>query len=221
MPLLTIQSLKKRLGLSDTDDDSDLSDIVAESIAVVNAYLGYDPTGVGVTVALNPNGGRILTIPQVGPNAVATITSVHEDYGTPPTFDATTLLTAGTDYRQEREGGSALVRLNANWPAQVRREEDRLAGTIGPGCGWVQVVYTVSNAAVLAVAKRAALAEALAQWNFTNGGMGLGLVTTDSMDGASVTINTNAVQRKQTSGSPFLSPAVAAMLDPFRKLPFA
>lgn len=215
MALLTLPSLKKRLGVTDTDDDGDLTDIVTEATYAVTTFLGFDPATVGDTVTANPNGSDVLVIPKAGPTGVFTITAVYEDATQPPTFDSTTLLTAGTDYTQKRAGSPALVRLGRNWPADVRREYNRLAGTYYPSVGSVQITYTVDYSAALAAAKRAALAEALALWNVANGGMGLGAVVSDSMDGASVTINTSLWQQRK-GGTPFVSPVAAAMLDPHR-----
>lgn len=217
MALLTVPQLKKRLGLTENDDDADLADIVAGATAAVKAFLGYDPEGTSFDVELNPNGGSLLTLPDAPPSCTVTVTSVYESYGRPPVYDSTTLLTVNLDYRQEREGGSALIRVNANWPAEWRREADRLAGNISQRGGAVRVVYTVSNSLALAAAKRAAMLEALSQWNVTNGGFGLGAVTGESVDGLSETVNTSLLpQRKDAAG--LMSPVAAAVLGPFRKV---
>lgn len=216
MALLTLAALKKRLSITDTDDDADLSGVVAASIAAVESFLGYDPEVVAVTEYCNPNAGDVILLRNAPPGSPVTITSLWEDWSNPPTFDSTTLLTADTDYQQERTGSAAIRRLNRNWPVQVRREYDRLGRMLSPTTGTVKVTYTLDTANVLAVAKRAALMEAMAQWNYTTGGMGIGLVTSDSMDGASLSINTNVIQSKDTS-TLFLSPAPPVLLKSFRK----
>ncbi len=221
MAILTLQSLKKRLGVTDNDDDADLSDIVAASIALVEAYLGYDPETTAYSDRCAPTGERDLLLPSAPPNCPVTVTTVNVDTAHPPTWAAETLLVADEDYRQERAGGANLVRLNGHWPADWMRGPDRLAATLRSDVGSVRVVYVIDNTNVLAAAKRAALVEALAQYNLVNGGQGIGFVTGETVDGLSETINTSAFQagRKPNSGNPFVSPAAATWLAPFRKLP--
>lgn len=219
MALVTLSQLKAKLGITVTTYDDDLTAVIAGASALVRSYLGYDPEATGTqTEYLSPLGGELLTLRKVPPRAPVTLAAVYEDYDTPPVFDADTLLTSGTDYAQQTAGSNAIVRLNRNWHYDVRRMPDRLGRVFLPDTGTVKVTYTFDLTDHLAVAKRAALVECMAEYNATYAGAGVGLVTSDSMDGASVTINTNAktTGRKQNSADGFTSPLVAGWLDPFR-----
>lgn len=217
MALLTVASLKSELGITDNDDDADLTAIVAGAAAAVKAYLGYDPETVSITETLNPSGDTLLTLRSAPPHCPVTVTSVWEDTGRPPVWDATTLLVAGDDYTQERPGGSALVRLGRHWPFDAVRGLDRLAATVRPDVGAVRVAYTLDTSLPLAAARRAALLEAMVSWNVTNGGFGLGAVTGESVDGLSTTVNTGLLPQRKDAGG-LMSPAAAALLGPFRKI---
>lgn len=214
--LLLTPTLKLALSISTTDGDALLDIYVAAAIKRVNTFLGYDPTSTGATVVASPNAGQILTIPRVGPNSTVTVTTVHEDWTNPPTFDATTLLVAGTDYTQQAAGSSTLVRLNANWPAQVRVETDRLGGTLGPLVGTVQIIYTVDYSAVLAEAKLVALFEAMALWNRGTAGFGLGFVTGESVDGLSEKIDMQFGPARKGGNGGFSTAGAADRLDDYR-----
>lgn len=217
MALLTVPSLKKRLGITENDDDADLSDIVAGAVAAVKAFLGYDPETTSVVENLNPTGDTLLTLRSAPPFCPVTITSLWEDTSRPPTWDSTTLLEAGIDYAQERPGGSAVVRLGRHWPCDWGRAVDRLGPGVRADIGAVRVAYTLDTSLPVAAAKRAAMLEALAQWSVVNGGYGLGAVTGESVDGLSETVNTGLLpQRKDAMG--LMSPVAAAVLGPFRKI---
>ena len=222
MALVTLANLKARLGIAsgDTSRDTDLEGIIAAAEGMTRKYLGWNPEITGTQTAfLNPNAAETLTL-RTPPNCPVTVTAVYQDENRE--FTAETLLTVDEDYIQERPGSSTLIRLNRNWPYSARRMPNRLAGVFLPVIGTVKVTYTLDTTDALAVAKRACLMECMAQASLTYDGKGVGVVTTDSMDGASVTVNTNTKGsggRKQNSADGFASPLVAGMLDAFRTVP--
>ncbi len=222
MALVTLANLKARLGIAsgDTSRDTDLEGIIAAAEGMVRKYLDWNPEVTGTQTAyLNPNGAETVVI-RVPPDCPLTILTVHEDEHR--VFGADTLLTVNEDYIQERPGSPVLIRLNRNWPFSVRRMPNRLAAVLLADIGTIKVTYTMDTADALAVSKRACLYECMAQAGVTYDGKGVGVVTTDSMDGASVTVNTNTKGsggRKQNSADGFASPLVAGMLDAFRTVP--
>lgn len=233
MALVTLAELKSVLGIAsgDTSRDARLTAIIAAVAGSVSSYLSWDDdlfddvfdttdvSAVAVTEYLSPLGAEILSLRKAPPRVPVTLTSVWEARSTPPTFDAGNLLTAGTDYAQERPGGSGIVRLNRNWMYSQRRMPNRLAAVLLPLTGTVKVTYTLNATKAKAAISNAALMECMAQASLTYDGKGIGVVTTDGMDGASVTVNTNAKSssgRKANSADGFVSPAVAGMLDPWK-----
>lgn len=226
MALVTLSALKARLGIAsgDTSRDTDLEGIIAAAEGMTRKYLGYDPETTGTqTEYLAPIGAEMLTLRKTPPRAGITLTAVWEATKTPAVFDDGNLLTAGTDYTQERPGGNGIIRLNRNWLYDARRMPSRLAAVFLPETGTVKVTYTMDLTDHLAVAKRAALMECMTQARLTYKGGGMGLVTSDGMDGASVSINTSVKGnsgRKANSADGFVSPVVAGMLDPFRLIAF-
>lgn len=219
MALVTLANLKARLGIAsgDTSRDTDLDGIIAAAEGLVRKYIGWNPEISGTQTAyLNPNAAETLSL-RTPPNCPVTVLTVHEDGDRD--FDADSLLTVNEDYAQERAGSPTLIRLNKNWRYTQRRMTNRLAAVLLPEVGTVKVTFTLDTTDALAVAKRACLMECMAQASLTYDGKGIGVVTSDSMDGASVTINTSVKGnsgRKQNSADGFVSPAVAGMLDPFR-----
>jgi hypothetical protein len=227
MALVTRAALKARLGIAsgDTSKDDDLDGIIAAASGLVRSYLGYDPETTGTqTEYLAPLGAEMLTLRKTPPRAGVTLTAVWEaTTSDPPVFDNDNLLTSGTDYTQERPGGNGIIRLNRNWLYCPRKMPNRLASVNLPYVGTVKVTYTMDLTDHLAVAKRAALMECMTQARLTYKGGGMGLVTSDGMDGASVSINTSVKGnsgRKANSADGFVSPVVAGMLDAFRLIAF-
>lgn len=222
MALVTLANLKARLGIAsgDTSRDTDLEGIIAASEGMVRKYLQWNPELTGTQTAyLNPLSAETLAL-RVPPNCPVTVLTVNEDDNRD--FDAESLLTADEDYIQERTGSPVLIRLKRNWSFSARRMPSRLAAVLLPEIATVKVTYTLDTTDALAVAKRACLYECMAQAGATYDGKGIGVVTTDSMDGASVTVNTNTKSssgRKANSADGFASPLVAGMLDPFRTVP--
>lgn len=219
MALVTGAELTAALGL-DPSQSAAATLVAAASSAAVRAYLGFSPETTTYTDYLSPNGGADLTLTSAPPGCPVTVTTVHED--TERVFGSDTLLVAGTDYQQIYHGAFkswALRRIGRNWWLDVRRQVNRLAGTIYPSIGTVKAVYAVDTADVLAAAKEAALGEAMARWNLRDGGMGVGLVTSDSMDGASVSVSVNRANgRKTNSADGFVSPYVSGMIDSWRRI---
>ena len=237
MALVTLSELKSALGIAsgDTSRDTRLTAIIAGVAGPICSYLGWDDdlfddvvdtadvSAVAVTEYLAPLGAEVLTLRKVPPRCPVTLTAVWEATKTPAVFDNDNLLTAGTDYTQERPGGIGIIRLNRNWLYDARRMPNRLAAVFLPETGTVKVTYTLKATKAKATISNAALMECMAQASLTYDGKGIGLVTTDSMDGASVTINTSAKGnsgRKANSADGFASPAVAGMLDSFRMIAF-
>ncbi len=217
MALVTLTSLKARLGIaaSDTGRDDDLEGVITAAESMVRKYLGWNPEVSGTQTAyLNPDSAETLSL-RTPPNCPVTILTVHEDGDRD--FGADSLLTADEDYAQERAGSPTLIRLNRNWRNSARRMPNRLAAVLLPEIATVKVTYTLDTADALAVAKQACLMECMARANLSYNGMGVGLVTSDSMDGASVTVNTNANPSTAKQGlNGFVSPVVAGMLKDFR-----
>jgi hypothetical protein len=218
--LLSLPLFKSELGISSTDRDARLTQLVSAAAQAVKDYLGWDPEtadfATGHTEYLGPNGGDSVSVRDVGCNVPVTVSAVYLDDSRE--FASDTLLELDTDYMQAKAGSTAIVRLGCNWPYEVRRAPDRLAGTIGADTGTLKVVYTADTTAALSAAQEAALMEALARYNLGTGGRGVGLVTSASMDGASITINTDVISRKKEGAADFISPVVAGMLKNYRKL---
>lgn len=220
MALLTLTSLKASLGIADTNTsrDDELTALIADATAQIEKYLGYDPEVTAYTEYADGTGGADLSLNC--PPLPVTITGVWEDIDR--LFGAETALTAGTDYYQRTTAGSGsgsggLVRLNALWPAAYRRELGRLTTQARPVPGTVKVAYTVNNTGVLAAAKVACLWECKA--GASASATGIGLVTSDAMDGGSVAVNpTGRPRSRPDSADGFVSPLVAPKLSAFAKI---
>ena len=219
MALLTGPDLAAELGLANTSCRT--ADVIAAAAsAAVRSYLGYDPEVTSYTDYLNPAGQATLLLMSAPPGCAVTVTSVWEDSARE--FDSDTLLVAGEDFVQEYDGAFKswrLRRIGRNWPYEVRRVPGRLAHTLYTEVGVVKATYTIDNTDLLATAEAAALAEGMARYNLQSAGMGLGVVRSDSMDGASVTVDSGRQSgRKANSADGFVSPFAAGMLDPYRRL---
>lgn len=216
MALVTAADLATQLSV--TEAGGNLTRLAASASASIKAYLGWDPEINSYTEYLDGTGGTLLTLD--APPVPITVTAVYEDRER--AFAAASLLTVETDYVQRKNGTDGLavvVRVGTVWPYTVRGAVGRLAGTVQHLPGVVKITYTTDNSAALAVAQDAARIEGAAKFNLEVSGAGLGIVTSDSMDGASV-----SVQGRQRAGARpnsrdgFVSPYVAAMLDPFAKI---
>jgi hypothetical protein len=216
MALLTAANLALYVGVSESNGD--LTAVAASVDYGIKAYLGWDPEVSNYTEYLDGTGTQeiVLDCPPVP-------LEVQDVYLDPDRlFTSDTLLTADEDYVQRRNGTDGLgvlVRLNNVWPASQRASLGRLAATLAHRQGVIEVTYTTDNTAALAAATMAARMEGTALYlSYVNGG-GMGLVTNDSMDGASIgiTLRTRPGQRPNSRDS-FASPMVASMLDPFAKI---
>lgn len=221
MALLSLVTLKARLGITVTTYDVDLQDIIDAVTGMINAYVGVvSVEATSYTEYVNPGpGAELITLKLPPSRCPITITHLYEDTGRE--WAADTELEAGTQYLQEKAGGTGIIRLDRNWLYQLRCMPDRLAAVLLAQTGTVKVEYTVDNAELLAAAKRAAMMEAVAQWRAFFYGASIGNITSDTMDGASVKIDTNAKGnsgRKANSADGFVSPLVAGMLDFWRKV---
>lgn len=221
MALITLLELKTALGITDSASDTRLTRIIAAATAMINAYVGVTSVETtSYTEYVNPGpGAELITLKLPPSRCPITITSLYED--TTRAWAVGTLLASGTDYLQEKVGGTGIIRLNQNWLYSLRTMPDRLAPVLLAQIGTVKAVYTIDNAELLAVAGEAALAESIARYNAFLNGASIGNVTSDTMDGASVRIDTNIKGnsgRKANSADGFTSPLVAGWLDPWRKV---
>ena len=198
--------------------------IAAGVSASIKTYLGFDPAIAGLrTEYFDTLGGDLLPLNH-GP--VSSVTSVYEAwdwwqsgaYGTgSDPFPATTLLTVGTDYALRTDAGSrqgVLVRIGRLWPVSSIRPVNRLAGVLSPARGCVKCTYTVDDSGALAVAKQAAIFEGVAQYRTVFAG--IGTITSDSMNSASVSVTVQQ-RRGNDSRDSFVSPIVASLLRPFKR----
>jgi len=219
--IVTGVQLANNLGLPATT--AQLDAIATGVSAAVAAFLRWDPSATGVRTDYYDTFGQEALALTVGPLAV--VTSVWEDrngfYGDGATAFATTaLLVAGVDYTWQRAQGSrpaVLVRIGRAWPVSSYRAVNRLASELRPCRGCVKVSYTLDSSAALAVANMAGLLEATTLYKTL--GFGLGYVTSDSLNGATVSVT--VPQRRP--GNPitsdgFISTLVAPMLLPFRRI---
>ncbi len=229
MALITLAQLKARLGISDASKDDDLTAIIAGVTSQFRTYLGWDktvftdvidaadPSAVEVTEYASPNGGPTLVLKLAPPDCPVTVTDLREDSSRE--FAADTELTIDEDFIQEKTGGSALRRLGTDWPFDRRKATDRLAAGLYQEIGTVKAVYDIDAEDAVSAMKRAAAFECMAQANATYSAFGLGVVTSDGMDGASVTVSPNAKGGNRPADGAadgFVSPLTAGILRPYR-----
>lgn len=217
--LITLDELKAALGITDSASDTRLTRIIAAATAMINAYVGVASVEATIyTEYVNPGpGAELITLKLPPSRCPITIDNLYES----ASREFTCVLEEGVDYLQERAGGMGVIRLGRNWMYSLRTMPDRLAAILLAQTGTVKVEYTVDNAELLAVAGEAALAESIARYNAFLNGASIGNVTSDTMDGASVRIDTNIKGnsgRKANSADGFTSPLVAGWLDPWRKV---
>lgn len=227
MPILSGSELASALGVTLTDA---ITGIAAGVSASVVGYLWWDPSAsANRTEFYDSRGGQLLALNH-GP--VVSITSVNEinnawwgwgssnggayAEGTDP-FDASTLLTYGTDYAWRVDAGSTgpvLVRLNAQWPFGLLRPIARLAANVTDAYGCVKVVYQTDESGILAIAKDAAIDEGIMRYRLRP--YGFGFVTSDGMDGANVTV---AQYQRPPGTKPsrggLINPAAVVKLEPY------
>jgi hypothetical protein len=216
MALVTASQLALQLGVSEANGN--LTRIAAAVSSAVVAYLGWNPETSSYTEYLDGTGGNLLTLDS--PPVPIAVTAVYEDRD--KVFGSDTLLTADDDYSQRKNGTDGLgvlVRLGTTWPYAVRGAVGRLAGTVQHEQGCVKCTYTTTNTDALAAAQQAARIEGAALYNLEVSGAGLGIVTSDSMDGASVSVQGRVRPgQRPNSRDGFVSPYVAGMLDVWAKI---
>jgi hypothetical protein len=188
---------------------------------LVYTYLGYDPEQTSYTEYLTTRGTLEVALGMAGVMPVTAVTSVYVDesgaFGQSPTAFADAALVAGTDYmRVLNTSGkiTGLRRINTVWPFTLYRNAGDLVGLRADCPGCVKVTYTVDNSRVLFVAINACYMEAAARYRAIP--FGIGTLTSDSMDGASVSVTPGQRgQQAKDEKDNFLSPYVAQMLRPF------
>lgn len=216
MPLVTASSLALQLGVPESNGD--LTAVAAAVNSKIKAYLGWDVEVSSYTEYLDGTGAAELVLDS--PPVPVSVTTVHEDRNR--VFGSDTLLTAGTNYVQRKNGTvglGVLVRIGAVWPWMSRPSVGRLAAVLAPNQGVVKVVYTTTNTDALAVATMAARMEGKALYDAYTAGGGIGVVTNDGMDGASIGITLrDRPGKRPNSRDNFVSPLVADMLTPWAKI---
>lgn len=216
MALLTGANLGLQLGVSESNGD--LTAIAADVCVQIIAYLGWDPETTSYTDYLDGTGGDWIKLDC--PPVPITISSVYLDLDR--AFGSDTLLAVGTDYIQKKNGSvglGSLQRIGTCWPYGLRGAVNRLSPTIQAMPNVIKVSYTVDAAAALSAAQMAARLEGQAVYNANSGGGGVGLVTNDSMDGATIglTMRQRAGERPNSADG-FTSPLVAPRLNPWAKV---
>jgi hypothetical protein len=220
LTFVTLDEFKTRLGITSSTQDASLTAVLSGVEALIRIYLGYDPAVSVITAEYLDTTNTPTVALKRWP--VMAVVSVYEDhkgnYGFgPDAFPASSLLVPGENYdlvidQQSRAG--VLLRVARYWPGTNTKWPNQLMTLPGvcPGC--VKVSYTIDNSEIMAVANQAALLEATTQYRAQL--TGSGIITSDSMDGASVGVSPmpNA-QRVRDSRDNFVSPATANMLRPF------
>lgn len=220
---LDSSEFKTRLGITGSTYDSVIAGILAGVEANINSYLGFNPSDSSFTHYLDTRQTYGVTLKRW---PVTDVTSVYLDpngyYGqAPDAFAATTLLTEGVDYMVSYDQGSrvcTLIRVGRQWPWTFNVEGfNSLTALPGvcPGC--LKVEYTIDNGPVLAAAEQAGYLEAATRYKAAIGlGAGVGFVTSDGMDGASVSIAPYQTSKRNDSSDGFQNPATAGYLMGFR-----
>lgn len=158
MSLTTISVIKTQLGISGTDEDAKLTQMLAQADALIKRYCDLQFESATFTEFYSGNGSQTLVLNQ---RPVQSITTLHEDAdgyfgdGT-GAFSADDLLTAGEDYVLNRDTNSAteesrsgiVFRIGTVW----HRPSARLAGLLstvpGLSMGNIKVVYVAGYATV-------------------------------------------------------------------------
>lgn len=203
-------------GSFSTAETNALGGILSAAEGLVTAYLGGDPSeGGSVTKYFTGDGSDRLNL---GPD-VTSVTSVWEDqagyFGVPSdSFHATeTLLTAGTEYVLENEGGKisgVLVRIGGVWPYTYTRRPTRLSSELDSCLGCVKVTF------VKRVGPKPPIVTATYFWaaHLWSGRVnGTGTINSESLDGASYSVTPFGTVGE---GYP-IPPMVKQLLDPFRR----
>lgn len=188
----------------------------------IETYLGFSPATQSRVWFLNgslANPSKLTLLPYT--TSVASVYENQAGYYQAANFTSSELLTEGTDYMLEHAGGLSpgiLTKINSSWPLMWSRAPNRLSNNLGNALGCVRVTFTAGLSALqMAQVREAAYLEATALYRSWKNP--IGSVTSDSLDGASVSINPYAFNR---SGLPaFLAPATEMILRRLRKIPVA
>ena len=227
MALITLDEVKKHLGITDTAQDAALTMWMNAAIgAVKEACRGYLFEETTCTEYYSPDGYTLILrhLP------VQSITTIHEDsngqFGqSADPFPASTLLSATTDYMLVEDGNringevskSGLVkRLGKMWPrrntptAYRSTNYQRLIRALIPNEGSVKVVYVSGSDSVPDDVVQAIAFEVDAMRMMRKrGGM---LLSGESLGEYSYSL---ATVDKASKGAFFLSPATATLLAPY------
>lgn len=219
---ISLTNVKTQLGISGTSQDTYLGAIISSVETNINTYLGFDPTETEIVEFIDTRGTAQIYLRR---SPITSVDAVYENpmayYGSPveDAFEADSLLVDGVDYVWVKDhiNCNALLRLKQVWPLLWGRQPTALSSSIIPCPGCVKVEYTVDPTDMLTVCAEAGLLETIARYKATM--TGTGIVTSDSMDGASVSVNnwrSNPYNQRPDSREAFISPFVSTMLHPFR-----
>jgi hypothetical protein len=218
---LSLSLLKTQLGITNTAQDTYLNLILNSTEANIKNYLGYDPEETDILEYADGWGTHTIYLRR---SPVDSIEHVYEDeygyYGQGTNaFQSTSELTEGVDYVMAKDHTNNWIirRINRVWPYRLDRQPGAVTSTMGKCPGCVKIEYTVDNTDVMYACNQAGQLESIAR--FRLGLTGTGVVTADSMDGASVSINNwrrNPYNERADSKDQFISPIVSTLLHPFR-----
>ena len=180
MSLTSISAVKTLLGISDSSQDTLLTQLLAGVDATIKQALRRDIEQATYTEFYSGDGTEVLALNQY---PVSSITSIHEDpdgYFTESAFTSDDLLTADVDYALVRMsstagGKSGLVRrIGALWPRPSIRTQQFLSAFPGAAAGNIRVVYVAGFATVPADLAMAANQLVIRAYNQrSNGGSGI------------------------------------------------
>lgn len=218
---LSLSLLKTQLGILNTAQDTYLNLILNSVEANIKTYLGFDPLVTDILEYADSWGTPTVYLRR---QPVVSVEHVYENpngnygQGDDP-FPANTELVQGTDFVlvKDHTDNWCIRRLNRVWPWLWYRQPTAVSSSLGryPGC--IKIEYTVDNTDVMYICSEAGQMEAIARYRL--GLTGTGVVTSDSMDGASVSVNNwrrNPYNERADSRDQFVSPVVSTMLHPLR-----
>lgn len=218
----SLADLKTALGITVSTQDAWLTAILEGVEANINTYLGFDPTVTDITEFCDARSTQHLYLRR---SPVTEVTAVWQDvkgyYGSAPdAFPTANLLVEGEQWvrdKDRQDGIAVLLRINSLWPSNFGSDTpDALTGLTYPCWGCVKVHYTIDNSYILTICSQAAMFEGIARYRSTLTGMGP--VTSDSMDGAGVSVSNvrrNPYNERPDPRDSFFSPMISTMLHQF------
>ena len=180
MSLTSISAVKTLLGISDSSQDTLLTQLLAGVDATIKQWLRRDIEQATYTEFYSGDGTEVLALNQY---PVTSITSVHENasgYFTESEFTADELLTAGEDYALMRLSSTVgskagfVRRIGGLWPQPSLRTQQFLSAFPGAAAGNIRVVYVAGYSSVPADLAAAANQLVVRAYNQRTGG-GLGI----------------------------------------------